>query len=132
MVSLLPFIDAYSRIKPERLPVKSSQASGPSGDSEVSGSRGRRRGDAGANRRDARVRGAPGASIPNVGASGAIAGVLGAYFVLLPRASVLTAFILFFVFLREIPAVWFLNVWFVFGVLTVRLMTRRPPLQPAW
>src|SRR6476619_1120577 len=41
-----------------------------------------------------------GASIPNVGASGAIAGVLGAYFVLLPRASVLTAFIIvFFVFL---------------------------------
>ena len=106
--------------------------------------------------------GAQGASIPNVGASGAIAGVLGAYFVLLPRASVLTAFILiFFVFLREIPAVWFLGFWFVFqlweggfalvhpqagggvaffahvggfafGLLTARLMTRQPPLQPAW
>ena len=31
-----------------------------------------------------------GASVPNVGASGAIAGVLGAYFVILPRARVLT------------------------------------------
>src|SRR5207249_6367062 len=31
------------------------------------------------------------ASIPNIGASGAIAGVLGAYFLLLPRARVLTA-----------------------------------------
>src|SRR6476620_1775944 len=51
------------------------------------------------------------ASIPNVGASGAIAGVLGAYFVLLPRARVLTLIILGIVFIREIPAIWFLGVW---------------------
>jgi membrane associated rhomboid family serine protease len=104
---------------------------------------------------------AAGASIPNVGASGAIAGVLGAYFVLLPRASVLTAFLVFFIFLREIPAVYFLGIWFlfqlwdggfsilqpqggggvaffahiggfVFGLATVRLLTKRPPLRPAW
>jgi membrane associated rhomboid family serine protease len=55
-----------------------------------------------------------GASIPNVGASGAIAGVLGAYIVLLPRASVLTAIFFFFVILREIPAIWFLGIWFLF------------------
>jgi membrane associated rhomboid family serine protease len=48
------------------------------------------------------------ASIPNIGASGAIAGVLGAYFVLLPRARVLT--VIFFV-IREIPAGWFLGIW---------------------
>jgi membrane associated rhomboid family serine protease len=55
------------------------------------------------------------ASIPNIGASGAIAAVLGAYFLLLPRAKVLTGFILgFFIFFREIPAIWFLGVWFVF------------------
>ena len=52
--------------------------------------------------------------MPNIGASGAIAGVLGAYLLLLPRASVLTAFIFFFVFIREIPAIWFLGVWFLF------------------
>jgi rhomboid family protein len=51
------------------------------------------------------------ASVPNIGASGAIAGVLGAYFVLLPRARVLT---FIFIFIREIPAVWFLGIWFVF------------------
>ena len=51
------------------------------------------------------------ASIPNVGASGAVAGVLGAYFLLLPRARVLT--IVFFV-LVEVPAVLFLGAWFVF------------------
>jgi len=55
------------------------------------------------------------ASIPNVGASGAIAGVLGAYFVLYPRAGVLTAIVLgFFFVLREIRAIYFLGVWFLF------------------
>src|SRR3954465_14395477 len=48
------------------------------------------------------------ASIPNIGASGAIAGVLGAYFLLLPRARVLTLIIIGFIFIREIPAVFFL------------------------
>jgi membrane associated rhomboid family serine protease len=105
--------------------------------------------------------GAAGASIPNVGASGAIAGVLGAYFVLLPQASVLTAFVFFFIFLREVPAILFLGIWFlfqlwdggwavlhpqagggvaffahiggfVFGLATVLLVARRRPLRPAW
>jgi hypothetical protein len=49
--------------------------------------------------------------IPNVGASGAIAGVLGAYFVLLPRARVL---VWAFLFLFEVPAIAFLGFWFVF------------------
>jgi len=99
------------------------------------------------------------ASIPNIGASGAIAGVLGAYFVLLPRARVLT--LIFFFIFREIPAVWFLGIWillqiwqggvgvthpnqtggvavfahiggFAFGVLTVRLVAKRRPLQPTY
>ncbi len=99
------------------------------------------------------------ASVPNIGASGAIAAVLGAYFVLLPRAKVLTL-ILFFI-PREIPAVWFLGIWillqiwqggvgvthpnqtggvavfahiggFAFGVLTVRLVAKRRPLQPSY
>jgi membrane associated rhomboid family serine protease len=55
------------------------------------------------------------ASIPNVGASGAIAGVLGAYFVLYPRARVLTAIVLgFFFVLRDIRAIYFLGIWFLF------------------
>jgi membrane associated rhomboid family serine protease len=58
---------------------------------------------------------ASGASVPNIGASGAIAGVLGAYLVLLPRATVVTAITLgFFFLIREIPAIWFLGVWFLF------------------
>jgi membrane associated rhomboid family serine protease len=103
-----------------------------------------------------------GSSVPNVGASGAIAGVLGAYLVLLPNAGVLTAFILiFFFFLREIPAYLFLGIWFIFqlweggfavlhpqagggvaffahiggfafGALTIRLFMTQQPLRPAW
>ena len=101
------------------------------------------------------------ASIPNIGASGAIAGVLGAYFVLLPRARVLTAIFFGLIFLREIPAVWFLGIWigfqaitgslglthpdqtggvavfahiggFAFGVLTIRFVAKRRPLQPTY
>jgi membrane associated rhomboid family serine protease len=95
------------------------------------------------------------ASVPNVGASGAIAGVLGAYLVLLPHARVLT---LLFGFLPwRLSAGFFLIAWFVFqliegnfsmthpgtgggvafaahvggflfGAATVRLFQVRPPL----
>jgi membrane associated rhomboid family serine protease len=51
------------------------------------------------------------ASVPNIGASGAIAGVLGAYFVLLPRARVLTVIFFGIILIREIPAILFLGVW---------------------
>lgn len=47
---------------------------------------------------------------PLVGASGAIAGVLGAYLVLFPRHRVMT---LLFVFFVPIPALFFLGFWFV-------------------
>jgi len=102
------------------------------------------------------------ATIPNLGASGAVAGVLGAYFLLLPRASVLTAIFLGFIFfLREVPALLFLGVWFAFqlwqggfsivhpqqgggvaffahiggfafGALTIHLVKARKPLRPSY
>ena len=56
--------------------------------------------------------------LPLVGASGAIAGILGAYFITFPRAKITTLFFVFiFVFLRQIPAVFFLFVWFVLQVI---------------
>ena len=55
--------------------------------------------------------GAAAERIPSVGASGAIAGVLGAYLVLLPRARVL---VWSFFFLFEVPAIAFLGFWFLF------------------
>jgi membrane associated rhomboid family serine protease len=50
-------------------------------------------------------------AIPNLGASGAVSGVLGAYLVLLPTAQVLT---LLFYFVIPVPAFLFLGFWFVF------------------
>jgi membrane associated rhomboid family serine protease len=51
---------------------------------------------------------------PTIGASGAVAGVLGGYALLHPRARVLTlVFIIFFVTLVEIPAMVMLGIWFV-------------------
>jgi membrane associated rhomboid family serine protease len=98
------------------------------------------------------------AAIPNLGASGAVSAVLGAYLLLLPGAKVLT---LVFFILREIPAIVFLGVWFlfqlsagsaslqspqrgggvaffahvggfVFGILLVKLVQIRPPLRPRY
>jgi membrane associated rhomboid family serine protease len=55
------------------------------------------------------------AAIPNVGASGAIAGVLGAYFILFPAARVITLLpLLVFLVPVEVPAVLFLGFWFLF------------------
>jgi membrane associated rhomboid family serine protease len=50
-------------------------------------------------------------AIPNLGASGAVSGVLGAYLVLLPNAMVLT--LLFYVVI-PVPAFLFLGFWFIF------------------
>ena len=56
----------------------------------------------------------PNAGIPTVGASGAIAGVLGAYLVLFPNARV-QSLVFFFYFIRfvEIPAIIVLGFWFI-------------------
>jgi membrane associated rhomboid family serine protease len=53
-------------------------------------------------------------TVPTVGASGAIAGVLGAYFLLFPHARVIALFpVLFFPFFFELPAVVYLLLWFL-------------------
>jgi membrane associated rhomboid family serine protease len=100
-----------------------------------------------------------GAQIPNLGASGAISGVLGAYLLLLPRARILT--LIAFVIPRELPAWLMLGSYFalqvylanfqlehppesggvavfahlggaLFGVLAVFLFRQRKPLRPAY
>src|SRR5437660_701208 len=57
----------------------------------------------------------PNSGVPTLGASGAIAGVLGAYFILYPKARVLTWF---FVFVLWIPAWIILGYWFVLQFLS--------------
>jgi membrane associated rhomboid family serine protease len=56
----------------------------------------------------------PTSNLPTVGASGAIAGVLGAYLVTYPRSRVLT---LVFIFFIEVPAFVYLVLWFVMQLL---------------
>ncbi len=58
------------------------------------------------------------AAVPTVGASGAVAGVLGGYLLLFPRARVVTViFIVFFFTIVEIPALLVLGFWFVQQIL---------------
>ncbi len=54
-------------------------------------------------------------TVPALGASGAISGVMGAYAVLFPRARV---YMLFFIFLVPIPAIFVLGYWFVLQFLS--------------
>ena len=58
----------------------------------------------------------PDSLIPNVGASGAIAGVLGAYFILYPNARVLSLVPVFVFFLAEVRAFWVLLLWIILNV----------------
>ena len=61
----------------------------------------------------------PASLLPTIGASGAIAGVMGAYFVLYPESRILTAiFIVIFFDLVEIPAIFFLGIWFLMQLLS--------------
>ena len=55
----------------------------------------------------------PQSSIPTIGASGAISGILGAYFVLYPFARVLTLVPIFFIYFVRLPAFFFLGLWFL-------------------
>ena len=71
----------------------------------------------------------PDSTVPTIGASGAIAGVLGGYLLLFPRARVVTLiFIVFFFTLVELPALVVLGFWFVqqvlFGVLDLERVGR--------
>jgi len=60
----------------------------------------------------------PNSAIPNLGASGAIAAVLGAYAVLYPRARVTTLVFFFLITVIEVPAIAVLAVWFVLQLFT--------------
>jgi membrane associated rhomboid family serine protease len=66
----------------------------------------------------------PDAAVPTIGASGAVAAVLGGYILLYPRARVITLiFIIFFFTILELPAMLILGFWFLqqilFGVYEV-------------
>jgi len=55
----------------------------------------------------------PWSPVPMIGASGAIGGVMGAYFALFPQARVLTLVPFFLFLIIEVPAYFYLGLWFV-------------------
>lgn len=55
----------------------------------------------------------PGSPVPAIGASGAIAGVLGAYLISYPRARILVLIPFFFLYFTELPALVVLGFWIV-------------------
>jgi membrane associated rhomboid family serine protease len=68
------------------------------------------------------------AQIPNLGASGAISGVLGAYLLILPHARILTAvLIVFFYTLMELPAILYLGIYFLFQAWQAGFQLLEPP-----
>ncbi|MBW1971398.1 MAG: rhomboid family intramembrane serine protease [Deltaproteobacteria bacterium] len=71
----------------------------------------------------------PSSTIPMIGASGAIAGIMGAYMVLFPRAKILT--LIFFIIIIQIvriPAIFVLGFWFFIQL----LMSTNPNSHVAW
>ncbi|MBN1253649.1 MAG: rhomboid family intramembrane serine protease [Deltaproteobacteria bacterium] len=72
-------------------------------------------------------------NVPTIGASGAIAGVMGAYLILYPRAKVLTLIPIFFLpYFIEIPAFFFLGIWFLFQFLSAAVSAGQEAGGVAW
>lgn len=77
----------------------------------------------------------PESVVPTIGTSGAIASVLGTYFILFPTARVITLVpVFFFPLLFEVPAVFYLGLWFVSPVFsgTVALGSQEAYDGVAW
>src|SRR5207245_5884907 len=68
----------------------------------------------------------PLSTLPTIGASGAIAGVMGAYFVLYPHSRVLTLIPWIFLQIVELPATVLLGCWFVMELFSAAALALTP------
>ena len=75
----------------------------------------------------------PLSDMPMIGASGSIAGIMGAYFVLYPQSRILTAvFLVVFLDVIEVPALFFLGVWFLLQLVQGTLSGGVPAGVAVW
>jgi len=75
----------------------------------------------------AQVAAAPGSTVPNLGASGAIAAVMGAFLVTYPRDSIRSLLVIFvFVRVAYIPAVLLIGVWGLVQFLSLGALAQQP------
>lgn len=77
----------------------------------------------------------PGSMIPSVGASGAIAGILGAYFFLFPYARIVIWVPIFFLpIFFQVPAIAFVGVWVIFQLYeaTTAVFIKQASMDVAW
>ena len=66
-------------------------------------------------------------TLPSLGASGAIAGVMGAYMVLFPTARIMTLIlVIIFPFFIELPALLYIGIWFFYQVLLETMYAAAP------
>lgn len=71
--------------------------------------------------------------VPTIGASGAIAGVMGAYFILYPRSKIITLIpILFIPYFIELPAAVFLGLWLFFQFVSAAITESAQAAGIAW
>src|SRR6267142_5991033 len=67
----------------------------------------------------------PTSTLPTIGASGAIAGVMGAYFILYPQSRVLTLIPIFWFEIIEVPAIVLLGFWFLMQLFSAGALAAR-------
>lgn len=71
-------------------------------------------------------------SVPLIGASGAISGVVGAYILLYPHARIMTLIPFYYVIMLRVPAQYFVLIWFIYQLMIGVASLKQPLAIAAW